>query len=160
MGTDLKDIALMKFSDIEEGLWFYNRQKTGEGGLGKPLIKEAMDIVLKYHQPENKYVFNWILDNGKFDANNRVIRDRILCVVQNLRKRYLRISKILELDGHFSWRSARYTSASNAVNFGGNVKDVQVLMDHSSVTTTERYALYANHKNMMETLELLRFKEK
>ena len=38
MGTDLKDIALMKFSDIENGLWFYNRQKTGEGGLGKPLI--------------------------------------------------------------------------------------------------------------------------
>ena len=114
-----------------------------------------MDIVLKYHQPENKYVFNWILDNGKFDANNRVIRDRILCVVQNLRKRYLRISKILKLDGHFSWRSARYTSASNAVNFGGNVKDVQVLMDHRSVTTTERYARYANHQKMQETLELL-----
>ena len=65
MGTDLKDIALMKFSDIEDGLWFYNRQKTGEGGLGKPLIKEAMDIVLKYHKSENKYIFNWILDNGK-----------------------------------------------------------------------------------------------
>ena len=31
----------MKFKDIEDGLWFYNREKTGEGGRGKPLIKEA-----------------------------------------------------------------------------------------------------------------------
>jgi len=39
-------------------------------GYCKPLIQAAMDIVLKDHQPENKYAFNWILDNGKFDANN------------------------------------------------------------------------------------------
>ena len=156
MGTDLKDIALMKFKDIEDGLWFYNREKTGEGGLGKPLIKEAMDIVLKHHDPKNKYVFNWIMEDGKHDENDRMIRDRINCIISNLRRRYMKISKEIELDGHFAWRSARYSSASNAVNWGGNVKDVQVLMDHSSVTTTERYARYANHQNMIETLQLLR----
>ena len=156
MGTDLKDIALMKFSDIENGLWFYNREKTGEGGVGKPLIKEAMDIVLKYHDPSNKYVFNWILQNGKYDKNDRIIRDRTNQIVWNLRRRYMKVSFELALDGHFTWRSARYSSASNVVNKGGNVKDVQVLMDHSSVTTTERYARYANHQNMKKALELLR----
>lgn len=155
MGTDLKDIALMKFSDIEDGLWFYNREKTGEGGLGKPLIKEALEIVLTYYNPKNKYVFDWIMENGKYDTNDRTIRDRINTVVNNLRRRYMQISDELELNGHFAWRSARYSSASNVVNRGGNVKDVQVLMDHSSVTTTERYARYANHQKMKETLELL-----
>lgn len=155
MGTDLKDIALMKYKDIEDGLWFYNREKTGEGGLGKPLIKEAMEIVKRHHDPQNKYVFNWIMEDGKHDENDRLIRNRINCIISNLRRRYMKISKEIELDGHFAWRSARYSSASNAVNWGGNVKDVQVLMDHSSVTTTERYARYANHQNMLETLELL-----
>lgn len=155
MGTDLKDIALMQFSDIEDSLWFYNREKTGEGGLGKPLIKEAMDIVIKYHNPKNKYVFNWILENGKYDASERAIKDRVMLYVNNLRRRYMKISKELKLEGHFAWRSARYSSASNAVNLGGNIKDVQVLMDHSSVNTTERYAKYANHQKMRKTLELL-----
>lgn len=156
MGTDLKDIALMQFSDIKDGLWYYNREKTGEGGLGKPLIKEAMDIVLKYHSPKNKYVFNWIMENDTYDISERAIKDRIMMYVNNLRRRYCKISKELGLDGHFAWRSARYSSASNVVNKGGNVKDVQVLMDHSSVTTTERYARYANHERMREALELLR----
>ena len=62
--------------------------------------------------------------------------------------------------GHFAWRSARYSSASNAVNWGGNVKDVQVLMDHSSVTTTERYARYANHQKILALLFWAPRKEK
>ena len=158
MGTDLKDIALMQFHDIEDILWFYNREKTGEGGLGKPLIKEAMEIVLKYHDPKNKYVFNWIMEDGKYDKDERTIKDRVNSINSNLRRRYLKISKELELNGHFAWRSARYSSSTNAVNLGGNIKDVQVLMDHSSVTTTERYARYANHDNMLATLQLLRCK--
>ena len=47
MGTDLKDVALMQLSDVENGLWFYNREKTSEGGLGKPLIPEAVEIMEK-----------------------------------------------------------------------------------------------------------------
>lgn len=156
MGTDLKDIALMKYSDIKDGLWFYNREKTGEGGFGKPLIKEAIEIVEKYYDPQKKYVFDWILEDGKYDTSERAIKDRVMNYVNNLRRRYMKISKELVMDGHFAWRSARYSSASNVVNRGGNVKDVQVLMDHSSVTTTERYARYANHDKMRGALELLR----
>ncbi len=160
MGTDLKDIALMKMSDIEGGLWYYNREKTGEGGNGKPLIKEAMDIILKYYDPKNKYVFNWLLEGSKYDSSYRTIRDRTTHWANNLRRRYMKVSRELIMDGHFCWRTARYTASSNAVNNGGNMKDVQVLMDHSSVTTTERYVRYSNHQRMRETLELLRPVEK
>ena len=89
-------------------------------------------------------------------GNDRVIRDRINSVISNLRRRYMKISKELKLDGHFAWRSTRYSSASNAINWGGELKDVQVLMDHSTSTTTERYVRYANHQKMLETLQLLR----
>ena len=36
------------------------------------------------------------------------IKDRVMNYVNNLRRRYMKISKELGLDGHFAWRSARY----------------------------------------------------
>src|SRR5690606_29405929 len=35
MGVNLKDIALMKISDIRDGLWYFERSKTNNSSLGK-----------------------------------------------------------------------------------------------------------------------------
>ncbi len=155
MGTDLVDIGLMKFSDIEDGIWFYERRKTDEGGNGKPLTEKAMAIVMKYYDPKNKYIFNWIFGEKGYDASPRAINDRKKTYVNNLRRDYRILSDKIGLEGRITWRSARYTSSTNVMNKGASLKAVQALMDHADQKTTERYVRFNNQGLIRETLEML-----
>ncbi|MEO1262866.1 MAG: site-specific integrase [Bacteroidota bacterium] len=155
MGVNLKDIALMKISDIKDGIWYYDREKTGMGGNGKPLLPECLAIIKKYHNPANKYVFYDILRDC-YDVNDLSIKSRVRDYSCNLRRRYVSISKILGLEGYFTFYSARYTSSTIAVQRDGSLKAVQHLLDHASIKTTDHYIGYSNHGKMLETLELLR----
>lgn len=66
MGVNLKDIALMRLSDVRDGLWFFDRAKTHNSSLGKPLLPECLAIIQKYANSKNKYVFDFILGD-KYD---------------------------------------------------------------------------------------------
>ncbi len=155
MGVNLKDIALMKITDVKDGIWYYEREKTSEGGKGKLLLPECLKLIEKYQNPENKYIFSDILRDC-YDSSDETIKYRTRDYLSNLRRRYEEISKDLGLPGHFSFYSARFTSSTISANKGGNMKAIQTLMDHASITTTEGYALYSNLGEQKTTLELLR----
>ena len=69
---------------------------------------------------------------------------------------YMKISKELGFDGHFSFYSARYTSATISANKGADMRAVQANLTHASLTTTEIYSQFRNEEAMRESLELLR----
>lgn len=155
MGVNLKDIALMKMSDIRDGLWYFERSKTNNSSLGKPLLPECLEIIQKYAEPDNKYVFDFILGD-KYDRDDKTISKRKTDVISNLRDMYVKISKKLGFDGHFSFYSARYTSATVSANKGADLRAVQANLTHASITTTEIYSQFRNEDAMRESLELLR----
>lgn len=155
MGVNLKDIALMKLSDIKDGLWFFERAKTNNSSLGKPLLPECLAIINKYADPRNKYVFDFILQD-KYDNNDKTINERKRDVTSNLRDWYVKISSELGFEGHFSFYSARYTSATISANRGADMRAVQANLTHSSLATTEIYSQFRDEEAMRESLELLR----
>ncbi|MBK8832849.1 MAG: site-specific integrase [Saprospiraceae bacterium] len=155
MGTNLKDIAMMKLSDVRDGLWFFERAKTNNSSLGKPLLPECLEIVQKYSNPKNKYVFDFILQD-RYDKSDKAINERKRDVTSNLRDWYVKISSDLGFNGHFSFYSARYTSATISANKGADMRAVQANLSHSSLTTTEIYSQFRNEEAMRESLELLR----
>lgn len=155
MGVNFKDIALLKMKDIRDGIWFYEREKTDTGGRGKPLLPECLEIIEKYYNSKNKYVFHDILRDC-YDESDESIKCRTRDYLANLRRRYKKISEELELSGYFTFYSARYTSSTIAAHKNANMKAVQNLMDHASITTTDNYVKFVDLGKMRETLELLR----
>lgn len=155
MGVNLKDIALMKMTDIKDGIWYYEREKTSEGGGGKLLLPECIELINKYQHLNNKYIFSDILRDC-YDTSDETIKYRTRDYLSNLRRRYVEISDDLGLDGHFSFYSARFTSATISANKGASMKAIQTLMDHAHQTTTENYVRYGDFDTMRETLEKLR----
>lgn len=151
-GVNAKDIALMKYEHIIDGLWFYEREKTGQGGQGKPLIDKAITIIEKYRN-DSEFVFPWIL--GGKDLPERAIKDRMTNFLSNLRRRYLTISKECEFNGHITFYTARITAATILVNKGANLKAVQTALDHSNISMTSKYIRSVKREVMMETLEML-----
>ncbi len=48
-GVNLIDIAKLKYKDLKNGRWYYDRSKTGVSlKIGKPLLQEATEIIEKY----------------------------------------------------------------------------------------------------------------
>lgn len=155
MGVNLKDIAILQSHHIRDGVWYYQREKTRIGIKGKPLIDEANHILEKYHNPENKYVFNFVLKD-RYDKDEYAIKCRVRDVISNLRWRYIQISKEIGLDGYFTFYTARHSAASQAVRKGGNIKAVSQLLDHKSIQTTNNYVGNVDKDELSETLDLLR----
>lgn len=151
-GVNAKDIALMKYTDIRNGIWYYKREKTGLGGEGKPLSKNALRIISNYEN-QSEYVFPWIL-NGKVQTDKEIKR-RLNSFMSNLKRRYYTISKECKLDGYFSFYTARITAATVLANKGANLKAVQTALDHSNLAMTSKYIRRIDNNLMVETFNLL-----
>jgi integrase len=151
-GVNAKDIALMKYEDIIEGDWYYEREKTGEGGQGKPLTDKALALIEKYKN-NTEYVFPWVL-GGKY-LSEKAIKIRMSNFLSNLRRRYLSISKECDFNGHFTFYTARISAATILVNKGANLKAVQTALDHSNISMTSNYLRGVDKDVMRETLAML-----
>ena len=129
-GVNLIDIAGLKRSDIKNGRWFYQRSKTGTGlKHGKPLLPEALAIIEKY-DTKGEYIFEIL--NG-YDQDEKTKTDRVRRYGTFIWKACHRISKRLEFEGHFTFYSARYSSATLALNEGADRNTVSHLLDHENL---------------------------
>jgi hypothetical protein len=77
-----------------------------------------------------------------------------------IRKAAKRISKRLGFDGCFTYYSARYSSATLALNEGVDRNTVSHLLDHENFSTIDNYAGRANDENMVKAMEVLRLRNK
>lgn len=153
-GVNLTDIAQLKWSHIRDGRWFYQRSKTGTGlKKGKPILPEAMEI-MERNRNESEYVFT-ILTNG-YDADALTITNRIKHYSSNMRKASTKISKRIKLEGYYTFYSARYSSATLALNEGADRNTVSHLLDHENFSTIDNYAGRADDLKVVEVMEILR----
>lgn len=153
-GVNLTDIAHLKWSHIRENRWFYQRSKTGTGlKAGKPILPEALEIIQR--QDDNgDYIFP-ILVNG-YDSSPLKTVNRIQDYAGYIRKAANRICKRLEFDGHFTYYSARYSSATLALNEGADRNTVSHLLDHENFSTIDNYAGRADDEKVLKAMEILR----
>ena len=152
-GVNLTDIALLKRNHIRNGRWYYERSKTGTGlKKGKPILPEALEIIEKY-DTGGKYVFD-ILNGYDSDELRKV--NRIKHYSKYIRNACRRASKILEFDGHFTFYSARYSSATLALNEGADRNTVSHLLDHENFSTIDNYAGRADDEKVLKAMEILR----
>lgn len=155
-GVNLTDLAQLRKSDIKDGRWFYERSKTGTGlKAGKPILPEALEIIEKYDTGD-KYIFP-ILNNG-YDGDELTKVGRLRDYSGYIRKAAKRISKRLGFDGYFTYYSARYSSATLALNEGVDKNTVSHLLDHENFSTIDNYAGRANDENIVKAMEVLRLK--
>lgn len=152
-GVNLVDVASLKRSDIKNGRWFYQRSKTGTGlKMGKPLLPEASEIIEKYDTGK-KYIFDIIND---FDKDEKTKLDRIKKYTRKIRNATTRISKRLNFEGYFTYYSARYSSATLALNEGADRNTVSHLLDHENFSTIDNYAGRADDEKVLKAMEILR----
>ena len=103
--------------------------------------------------PRSKYVFPIILSKHRSEMD---IVKRVNDYGSNLRKAAARISKRLGFDGYFTYYSARYSSATLALNMGADRNTVSHLLDHANFSTIDHYAGRADDGKVIEVMELLR----
>jgi integrase len=152
-GVNLIDIATLKRSDIKNERWYYHRSKTGTGlKNGKPLLPEAQAIIAKY-DTGGKYIFDIL--NG-FDKNEKTKTDRVRAYARYIRNACTRVSKRLEFEGYFTYYSARYSSATLALNEGADRNTVSHLLDHENFSTIDNYAGRADDDKVVKAMEILR----
>lgn len=156
-GVNMIDIALMQHKDIKNGIWTYSRNKTGvTSEAGKPITELARQMIDKYHNPKNKYIFPIL--NG-YDGSHEEIELRMKRYRKNVRQTCKRISKKLGIDGYFTYYSGRYSSATIALNEGADINSVKTLMDHKDIRTTNKYVGMANKQKLEDTIKLTQWQK-
>ena len=61
-------------------------------------------------------------------------------------------------DGYFTYYSARYSSATLALNEGAGRNTVSHLLDHENFSTIDNYAGRADEGKVLEAMEILRLR--
>lgn len=156
-GVNLTDVAKLEKRDIRGGRWYYERSKTGVGlKKGKPILPEALEIIERWSRKNinGKFVFP-ILING-YDKDEMTISKRVNNYAGYIRKSANKICKRIGFDGYYTYYSARYSSATIALNSGADRNAVSHLLDHSNFSTIDHYAGRADDAKIIETMKLLR----
>ena len=158
-GVNLIDIAKLKYKDIKNDRWYYERSKTGVSlKVGKPLLPEALSIIEKYGTGgldgnQNTYVFDIL--NGH-DHSEKAIADRVLQYANRIWHACKRVSERIGFEGYFTFYSARYSSATLALNEGADRNTVSHLLDHENFSTIDNYAGRADDEKVLQAMEILR----
>jgi integrase/recombinase XerD len=155
-GVNLIDVAKLKYKHIRNGRWFYDRSKTGVSlKVGKPLLKEALEIIEEYGTggSGNDYVFDILVG---YDSSEKEIALRVLRYARYIRNACVRVSKYLDWDEYFTYYSARYSSATLALNEGADRNTVSHLLDHENFSTIDNYAGRADDSKVLKAMEILR----
>ncbi|MEM7105334.1 MAG: tyrosine-type recombinase/integrase [Bacteroidota bacterium] len=154
-GVNFKDLALMKWQDINNGYWKYSRSKTRfENKAGKPVGEEAMAI-LKEYDTGGKYILDIL--NG-YDNDAKQIEKRLHNYKSNVRRSLKQISKRLGFsdDRYITWYTTRYTAPTLALSKGVDLNTVRTLMDHSSIKTTNNYlGLVRDRQKLQDAMDVL-----
>jgi integrase/recombinase XerD len=155
-GVNLTDLAHLQRKDIRDGRWFYSRSKTGVGlKRGKPILPEAQKIIDEY-DTGGKYIFDIITPH--YDKDVITVANRLRDYANLIRKASRKASEALEFSGYFTYYSARYSSATLALNEGADRNTVSHLLDHENFSTIDNYAGRADDSKVLAAMEVLRLK--
>ncbi len=156
-GLRLKELWQLNMSSInfDRGEFTIYRKRGKE--VVMPLNHSAKKVLLDYIEIERP-VDNEIPEAEKdalfLSLQNKRLSER---AIRNLVKKYTSISLKSSRRKGYSPHKLRATAASSLIEYGFSIFDVQNLMDHDNVTTTQLYAQHRKHakKEIIDSYELL-----
>ena len=118
--------------------------------------KRGKEVLMPINQTCEVVVKDYILNERSNDENlSEDTKDALFLSLQNKRitakairqlvKKYTSISMETSRDNGYSPHKLRATAASSLIESGFSIYDVQNLLDHDNVTTTQLYAAHKKH---------------
>lgn len=138
-GINFKDIATLRYADMEENRIFYRRHKTGKAMTCR-LHPQAKEIIAKYAcseaSPED-YIFPIL--NRNIHITEQQIHNRVHKVLIHMNKELKEWSKRLGLHTPLTTYVARHTYATVLKRSGVSVALISESLGHSDLSTTQIY---------------------
>jgi len=150
-GINFKDIAYLTKDSIIENKLAYYRKKTKKL-IRIPIKEVAMDIIKKYEDPNNMYLFPVLSNSHKTELqrNNRL--HKILAIV-NIRLK--RVGKELNLPIPLTTYCARHSYATTLLRAGVNIALISETLGHSDLKTTQIYLAGFDNEQIEKAMDNL-----
>lgn len=140
-GMNLKDVALLKYSDIEDDKFTYYRSKT----FDKSTEKEAITIYLTDYtsghikQYGNKSKSGFVFDIIDIKEDSLTQYKKIKNFTRYINDHIKRIAKANDLPSDLSTYWARHSFATNSIRKGASKEFISEALNHSSMEVTDNY---------------------
>ena len=143
-GINFKDIATLRYSDIQNGRIYYQRHKTGKE-LNSPILPQTRNILERYSKSDaspDDYIFP-ILDRHIHKSEqqicNRVHKVIGHVVIGHVNSNLKRIAEMAGLHVNLTTYVARHTFATVLKRSGVNIAIISESLGHSDLETTQIY---------------------
>lgn len=151
-GIRRKQLVNLKWSDLDCKNSLLRLSASGSKTKREyflPINKVVLDGILKINKKfptsnPNEQIFNITLIDDNFKSH------QMTC--DNVSNFFQKLSKLLGVP--ISAHRLRHTMATKIANNGGNIKDVQVMLGHTNISTTLRY-LHPDIERLRKTQKLL-----
>jgi site-specific recombinase XerD len=140
-GMNLKDVALLKYTDIKDEKFTYYRSKTFDKSTEKTTITiyltDFTNGVIKEYGNKNKngFVFDIININEDSLTQYKKIKNFTRYVNDHIK----RIAKANNLPADVSSYWARHSFATNSLRKGASMEFISEALDHSDLSVTKNY---------------------
>lgn len=138
-GINFKDIATLRYGDIQNGRIYYQRHKTGKE-LNSPILPQTREILGRYSKsdasPED-YIFP-ILDRHIHKCEQQIC-NRVHKVIGHVNANLKRIAEMAGLKVNLTTYVARHTFATVLKRSGVNIAIISESLGHSDLETTQIY---------------------
>ncbi|HIZ86531.1 MAG TPA: site-specific integrase [Candidatus Coprenecus stercoravium] len=138
-GINFKDIATLRYGDIQNGRIYYQRHKTGKE-LNSPILPQTKKIMDRYSKPDassDDYIFP-ILDRHIHKSEQQIC-NRVHKVIGHVNANLKRIAEMAGLKVNLTTYVARHTFATVLKRSGVNIAIISESLGHSDLETTQIY---------------------
>lgn len=138
-GINFKDIATLRYGDIQNGRIYYQRHKTGKE-LNSPILPQTSEILERYSKPDassDDYIFP-ILDRHIHKSEQQIC-NRVHKVIGHVNANLKRIAEMAGLKVNLTTYVARHTFATVLKRSGVNIAIISESLGHSDLETTQIY---------------------
>lgn len=140
-GMNLKDIALLKYSDIKEDQFSYYRAKTINTSKKKTKITiyltEFTKGIISKHGNKNKSGF--VFDIININENRLTQHKKIKNFTRYINDHIKRIAKGNDLPPDISSYWARHSFATQSIRKGASMEFISEALNHSDLSVTKHY---------------------
>ena len=140
-GMNIKDIALLKYSDFKNDSFSYYRSKTFDRTVEKVLITVYLtdftkNIILKYgNKNKTGFVFSILSKHDTVDEKMSKYKNFTRKINDHLK----RVAKDNKLPEDISSNWARHSFATQSIRKGASMEFISEALDHSDLNVTKRY---------------------
>jgi site-specific recombinase XerD len=140
-GMNLKDVALLKKTDLKGDVFSYYRAKTFDKTIEKTKIEIHLnafskEIIYKYKSERtNKFHFSIIEEDDNDMTKYKKVKNFTRFVNQHLKI----LARNIGINNEISVQWARHSFATNAIRKGASMEFISEALNHSDLNVTKNY---------------------